>query len=103
MPKQRPFIVSIAGHRIKVEWADIPDYGMYMHDDKKIVLRQDLIDDSTAFVETLRHEMLHAALALSGLSFGMDDTREESLVRCIDSIFFPAWEKVLQKAAKYMK
>jgi hypothetical protein len=40
--------------------------------------------------------MIHAALAVGGVSFAVEYD-EEVIVRCLDSIFFPAWDKLTKK------
>ena len=49
--------------------------------------------------ETVRHEMIHAALALSGLDH-LEGFEEEAIVKCMDTIFFPAWERFLKNAKR---
>jgi hypothetical protein len=39
--------------------------------------------------------MLHAALYVAGVAF-MDDYQDEPIVRAIENLFFPAWEKTLR-------
>lgn len=41
---------------------------------------------------TLRHELMHAALSISGIAY-IDRLPEEAIVRCFDNLFFPAYEK----------
>ena len=38
--------------------------------------------------------MLHAALALGGVSYNLSTDLEESVVRAIEQLFFPAWDKL---------
>ncbi len=88
--------VMIAGHRIKIQRSDQLDdcYGQYSHDKRTIQLAHNLTEQD--YLPTLRHEMLHAAFHLSGISF-LDSFQEESCVRCIDEIFFPAYERILKR------
>mgnify|MGYP003627089721 CR=1 FL=1 len=88
--------VMIAGHRIKIQRSDQLDdcYGQYSHDKRTIQLAENLPEQD--YLPTLRHEMLHAAFHLSGISF-LDSFQEESCVRCIDEIFFPAYERILKR------
>jgi hypothetical protein len=44
-------------------------------------------------IETLRHEMVHAALDIGGISH-IKNYEEEAIVRCLDTIFHGAWEQV---------
>jgi len=87
--------VMIAGHRIKIKRSDLDDcYGQYSHERRTIQLDTKLPEQE--YLPTLRHEMLHAAFHLSGISF-LDSFQEESCVRCIDEIFFPAYERILKR------
>lgn len=87
--------VMIAGHRIKIQRSDLDDcYGQYSHERRTIQLDTKLPEQE--YLPTLRHEMLHAAFHLSGISF-LDSFQEESCVRCIDEIFFPAYERILKR------
>ena len=97
---RRAFTLNVGGQKLKVEWAQIEAYGMYFHDEHRIVINESLQDDSALFVETLRHEIIHAAFSISGISFGWTTEQEEQVVRCLDGIFFPAWEKVLTNVRK---
>ena len=69
--------VMIAGHRIKIQRSDQLDdcYGQYSHDKRTIQLAENLTEQD--YLPTLRHEMLHAAFHLSGISF-LDSFQEES-------------------------
>ena len=86
----------IAGHRIKIQRSSELDdcYGQYSHAKRTIQLAHNLPERE--YLPTLRHEMLHAAFHLSGISF-LDSFQEEACVRCIDEIFFPAYERVLRR------
>jgi len=87
--------VMIAGHRIKIKRSDLDDcYGQYSHERRTIQLDAKLPEQE--YRPTLRQEMLHAAFHLSGISF-LDSFQEESCVRCIDEIFFPAYERILKR------
>jgi hypothetical protein len=46
--------------------------------------------------ETMRHEVLHASLSMSGVAFA-EKFDEESLVRAMENIFFPCWERLEPK------
>jgi len=87
--------VMIAGQRIKIQMTDLDSaYGQYLHDRKTIQLDTYLTDDD--FITTLRHEMLHAAFHISGISF-CESFQEEACIRCIDEVFFPAYERILKR------
>jgi len=68
-------------------------WGEYHADDRKIVLASRTLDKQSTLRETLRHEMLHAALDICGLSY-LERYEEESVVRCVENVFHPAWESV---------
>ena len=72
------------------------EWGHYVHDDGIIRLSSRCLSKASTLRETLRHEMLHAALNISGAAF-MDKFDEEVIVRAIDAIFFPAWDAMRKK------
>ena len=87
-----PKSVSIGGRLIAIRVdPSLESWGEYHADDKEIVIASRTLAKASSLRETLRHEMLHAALDISGLSY-LKNFEEEALVRCIDSIFHPAWE-----------
>ena len=89
--------VSIAGHRIPIRVRDLDDcYGQYLPDAKVIELDRKTVKDAKLLRETLRHEMVEAALFLSGVSYS-DVYTQEPIVRALDELFWPAWEKVNRK------
>jgi len=90
-----PKKISIGGIAFKVRFVkfDDDDYGKMDFDQRLILLNQAMKNNLPMTIETLRHEMIHAALAVGGVSFAVEYD-EEVIVRCLDSIFFPAWEKL---------
>ena len=87
--------VSVGGKRLRVRTGAIEHLGTYHHDDALIQLNSEQSPKSAR--DTLRHEMVHAALAISGISYALKSGIEEALVRALDSIFFPAWDAVQTK------
>ena len=93
-----PKSIHIAGVPVKIIREDLSDennrskgyYGYYSHERKTIVIDSAL--KPAEVKTTVRHEMLHASLAFSGLD-RLDSFEEESLVVCIEELFFPAWER----------
>ena len=90
-----PRKISIGGIAFKVRFIkfDDDDYGKMDFDQRLILLNQAMKNNLPMTIETLRHEMIHAALAVGGVSFAVEYD-EEVIVRCLDSIFFPAWDKL---------
>lgn len=85
----------IAGQRIKIQKAELDDcYGQYLHEKRIIQLHNKLPEHE--IIPTLRHEMLHAAFHISGISF-CESFQEEACIRCIDEVFFPAYERILKR------
>ena len=87
----------MAGVRVRINFRDLGDdecYGLYSHRRKLITIDKSLKDKE--LINTIRHEMLHAALGISGLAF-CESYEEEAIVRCMDEIFFPAWERFLKR------
>ena len=88
-----PRSVVIAGHRIRIRIVDGREldgvYGDWSGERKEIRLAR----GEDLMVATLRHEMMHAALDLSGVGW-CKRYQEEAIVRCMDEIFWPAWERL---------
>jgi hypothetical protein len=94
MPANPPTEINIGGRTIAIRIdPKLEAWGEYHGDDAEIVLAARTLAKQSSLRETLRHEMLHAALDISGLSY-LERFEEEAVVRCIENIFHPAWEKV---------
>tara|TARA_E500000081_G_scaffold131065_1_gene141120 strand:- start:460 stop:759 length:300 start_codon:yes stop_codon:yes gene_type:complete len=96
-----PKTITIAGKRIKLvvedfKGADSDTFGEYFHDDKLIQINAGLSDEES--LTTLRHEMMEASLFISGLAW-TERFEQEAIVRCMEEIFFPAWETILKRIA----
>jgi len=92
-----PKSITMAGVRVRINFRDLGDdecYGLYSHRRKLITIDKAL--KGKELHDTIRHEMLHAALGISGLAF-CESYEEEAIVRCMDEIFFPAWERFLKR------
>ena len=94
-----PKTASIGGRRIKIvvepfKGADSDTFGEYFHDDKLIQLNAGMTDSVTLL--TLKHEVLEAALLISGVGF-MDAYCQEAVVRCVEEIFDPAWAALFKR------
>jgi hypothetical protein len=94
IPKQ----VTIGGQKVKIAWGELDDcYGTYDHSRRKITLDKKLTDGDV--LPTLRHELMHAAFDISGLSF-CESWEEEAVVRCMEQVFFPAYERIRKRYFK---
>jgi len=82
--------------RIIVALIDGGDFGRMVFDEKKILISTLCLAKASLMRETLRHEVLHASLHVSGVSFS-ERYDEENIVRAMDHIFFPCWEKLHAK------
>lgn len=89
-PKSTP----IGGKRIKIRVMKMEDWGEYFHDKGEICVS----DKATGrdLLETLRHEVLEASLHIGGVAWS-DKYEQEVVVRCIEGIFFPAWDALIKK------
>jgi hypothetical protein len=98
MQRKLPSSVMIGGIRFQIvcQKIDDGDYGRMIFDDRKIIISTICLAKASLIRETLRHEILHAALHVSGVSF-LERYDEEALVRAIDHIFHPAWESIRAK------
>lgn len=86
---KRPVIIG--GQPFKVLVKEINEYGLMLFDDREIHISKKCVRSKKLFRETLRHEMIHAALHIGGVAY-LDQYDEEAVVRCLENIFFPAWE-----------
>jgi len=90
-----PKSVSIAGISIRIVRADLSEdevFGYWSLDRKTITIHKPL--SGKRLKETLRHEMLHAALDISGISFSSGPFPDETVVRALELLFFPPWDKM---------
>jgi hypothetical protein len=84
-----PDHVIIGGRRIEViEDLDLAEYGTFSPDEWVIRLGP---SSRVNQFETLRHEMIHACFAISGMSH-LRRFEEEAIVRCLENLLFPALE-----------
>jgi len=88
-----PTSVKIAGQRIKIKKGKLEDaYGQYEHESRVIWISNTLKDDRE-ILTTLRHEILEASLLISGVGW-LEKYDQEPIVRCVDEVFWPAWESL---------
>jgi len=88
-----PRHVKIAGQTIKVRIGKLENtYGQYEHEVKTIWI-SDNVKNEKDKIETLRHEMMEASLLLSGVAW-CEKMETEAVVRCMEEIFFPSWNKL---------
>ena len=87
----------IGGKRVKIRVIpNLEEWGSYNYDTQVINIADRATVNPRILLSTLRHEMVHASLAISGVSFS-EGFQEESICRCIDEIFFPAYERLCAK------
>ena len=103
-PLRLPRSVDVAGCRVAVRVSDLVEtYGQFTFDDRLIEIdRAHLREDPAGARDTLRHELMEAALLLTGVGF-MDKYDQEPVVRALEQAFFPAWERVLAGWESYKK
>jgi hypothetical protein len=84
--------VSIGGWSIVVEYdPELEEFGQWLFDEKIIRIGPKA---EKCFYETLRHEMKHASLSIGGVAYN-EGMEEEAIVRCLDNLFWPAWEQLI--------
>ena len=94
-----PKSINIGGLKVKLTIVEnLEDFGSFSLDDLTIAIRKGNTKD---MVDTLRHEMMHAAFAIGGIGHCKPfEEVEEGVVRCLDHLFFPAWNKLQQQPKK---
>ncbi len=96
-----PKTIDVAGRRIRLEFCELDDsYGQYLHDCKTVQVNAALSDGEKLL--TIRHELMESALLLSGVGFS-EAYEQEPIVRCMEELFFPAWEQFQKRLARLNK
>ena len=86
--------------KVVVAPIDDGDFGRMYFDDRKLAIDPRCLKDKTLLRETIRHEMWHASTHVSGVAY-MEKYDEESIARMMETIFFPAWDRVSSKLNMY--
>lgn len=89
--------VTIGGMKIAVRVVDQEDWGSFHGDDRTIRISKRAVLEG-AFMQTLMHEMLHAALFVSGVTWALEENVEEAVVRAIENLYFPAADTVKKRS-----
>lgn len=102
MKRKLPRNISVGGHKfsIVVKPIDGENWGEMHFDERKIYISPECLGKPGKVYDILRHELIHASLAVSGVGFA-ERFDEESVVRAIDHIFFPAWTNLEPKIKDY--
>jgi len=94
-----PSKILIGGIEFKIILKDIEDFGIMDFDARVIYIRESLTREEQ--LDTLLHEVHHAALGISGLSNIInDDNTEEALVRLVEHMVVPIIKKEYKKFIK---
>ena len=92
-----PRQITIGGQKYRIVYKkNLEDFGTVDVDKKNITIRGNLSDNEK--LDTILHEAFHACLALSGLSYLInDEDKEEALVRAFDSLLLPVIKREVKK------
>jgi len=94
-----PSKILIGGIEFKIILKDIEDFGIMDFDARVIYIRESLTREEQ--LDTLLHEVHHAALGISGLSNIInDDNTEEALVRLVEHMVVPVIKEEYKKFIK---
>lgn len=92
-----PKSVEVGGVRFKVHRKPKnkgdEDFGEIDTDKRVIYVNPSVCKTEKVEWTTLKHEMAHAALYVSGIAYILKGKDEEALVRMLEHILFPALEK----------
>ena len=88
-----PKSVMIGGIKFNILIAKIETWGEMHFDDREIHISEKALATQKILLDTLRHEMLHASLSVSGISWA-ETYDEEPIVRAMENIFFPAFDLI---------
>lgn len=93
-----PRAIDVAGHKVKLAFVPLNElFGQYHHDRKLIEVNAGISEREKLL--TIRHELMEASLLISGVGFG-EAYQQEQIVRCMEEVFFPAWDTLLKRLAK---
>ena len=94
--KYAPTSIDVGGMTFKIVYKELEDFGQMDFDKKIIYLRKGMKSEDN--FDTLMHEVLHASLSVSGISYVIDDDKlEEGTIRCADHLFFPIFKEEFKK------
>ena len=94
-----PSKMLIGGMEFKIILKEIEDFGIMDFDARVICIRKSLTEEEQ--LDTLMHEVHHAALGVSGLSNILnDDNLEEALVRMVEHMVVPIIKEEHKKFIK---
>jgi Zn-dependent peptidase ImmA (M78 family) len=94
-----PSKMLIGGMEFKIILKEIEDFGIMDFDARVICIRKSLTKEEQ--LDTLMHEVHHAALGVSGLSNILnDDNLEEALVRLVEHMVVPIIKEEHKKFIK---
>jgi len=94
-----PKHIHIGGLRVKIAIVEnLEDFGSFDLDRMVISVRK---GPYKTMLETIRHEMTHAAFAIGGIAHCENfKAVEEGVTRCQDHLFWPAWQALQGKLSK---
>ena len=94
-----PKSINIGGLKVKLTIVEnLEDFGSFSLDDLTISIK---LGPTKTMIETIRHEMTHAAFAIGGIAHCENfKAVEEGVTRCQDYLFWPAWESFQERVSK---
>jgi Zn-dependent peptidase ImmA (M78 family) len=94
------FSLSVAGKKVRVVAdSNVEPYAEFDPETNIIRIHPSVIENEVLFFETLRHELGHAVIHITGLFSLMSVEVQEAVIRSMDSFLFP----VLPSAEKQVK
>lgn len=87
----RPRKVVILGQSYVVKYIKLPDtWGECRNDTMEILIDKDLV--GKALIQTVFHEMVHAAFWRTGLNLVIDESIEEVTCEVLSNVFADLWD-----------
>lgn len=96
--------MMVLGHRVNIRYQPPPKHdddkllGMFDGDQMTIWVDPDLSEDAKRVC--LFHELIHAALWISGTGFLLSENQEEAIVRALESALHPILKKHTKELIK---
>jgi len=88
--------VEVAGKKIAVRYVPLDSLGSYDHNAATICIDEKIKGTQLA-VDTLLHELVHAAFGVTGMADALGDSLEEAVTVCVEQVYLPAARKLLTR------
>lgn len=98
------FTIKLAGKPIRVITdTEVDPYAIFATDTQTIHLHPTVIEDKELYISTLRHELMHALIYVTGVYPLISEEMQEVLIRLMDSFFYDAVETTTKQVESLLE